>query len=32
MLQDTREAAHMKMEVDIFTVYDIEQKSKWVNM
>ena len=32
MLQDIRASDHMKKEVDIFTVYDIEQKMKQVNM
>ena len=32
MLQDIRATAHIKREVDIFTVYDMEQESKRVNM
>ena len=32
MLQDIRATDHMKMGADIFTVYDMEQKRKRVNM
>ena len=32
MIQDIRATAHMKREVDIFTVYDMEHIRKRVNM
>ena len=32
MLQDIRATAHTNKKVDICTVYDTEQKGKWVNM